>query len=453
MPVKQLSDGEPDGTVLGQSALDRIALHGATPTAQLSGPAQAALTRGVQCGVIATYSTTQSPTAVTANTSGERSMTVQTGSGFAMQLATTDLCYINKPTSQAGLGMGNIRVSAANTAQVTFANWTGGSITPTASEVYQIVALRGLPTISVTLSPTAVAANTTIEQQFAVTGLAAGSLVQVVKPTSQAGLDIVGCRVVSNGVLGITFVNVTASPITPTASESYTVFGLFGLDAANNDVFCQMNQGTVGAIGAGVVASGGSTAFTGVLATDVLTGSFKPTSQAAATNAVTLAGAVLAANSITPYFNGIGTGLTPTANECYTFRLARLSPAAPLVLYTPTLTPVAVAANTTAEQTFTVTGLVAGSPVWINKPSWTNGIGIAGVRVSAANTLAITFTNSTGAAITPPAEIYTLGNFQTPAPGAGNAVYQTVYRAGEALATLVNAVRQALVSKGIFAGA
>jgi hypothetical protein len=380
-------------------------------------------------------------------------MTVQTGTGATMLLATTDLCYVNKPTAQAGLGYGNIRVSASNTAQVTFSNFTGGSITPTTTEVYRIVALRGFPSTSVTWSPAAVAANSTVEQQIAVAGIPAGALVAVSKPTSQAGLDIGGVRVVSNGVVGVTFINVTASPITPTAAESYTFWALFGLDAANNDVWAQMNAGTVGAIGAGVVASGGSTTFTGVLATDSLSGWYKPTSQAAATNAATLAGAVLSADTITPYFNGIGTGITPTASEVYQFRLSRLNPVAPLVLYTPTITPASVAANTTAEQTFNVNGLVAGTPVWINKPSYTAGLSIVGVRVSATNTLAITFGNTSAAAITPPAEVYTVGNFQVPSPGAGNAVYQTVYRAGEALATLVSAVRLALVGKGIIAGA
>lgn len=36
MAVKQLSDGNPDGTTLGQSATDLIALHGATPIAQMA---------------------------------------------------------------------------------------------------------------------------------------------------------------------------------------------------------------------------------------------------------------------------------------------------------------------------------------------------------------------------------------------------------------------------------
>lgn len=31
MPIKQLSDGSPDGTTLGQSATDKIGFYGATP--------------------------------------------------------------------------------------------------------------------------------------------------------------------------------------------------------------------------------------------------------------------------------------------------------------------------------------------------------------------------------------------------------------------------------------
>ncbi len=43
MPVKQLSDGNPDGTVLGQSASDLIAFYNGTPATQRSGSAQAAV--------------------------------------------------------------------------------------------------------------------------------------------------------------------------------------------------------------------------------------------------------------------------------------------------------------------------------------------------------------------------------------------------------------------------
>jgi len=43
MPVKQISDGNPDGTVLGQSAADLIAFYNATPVSRRSGSAQAAV--------------------------------------------------------------------------------------------------------------------------------------------------------------------------------------------------------------------------------------------------------------------------------------------------------------------------------------------------------------------------------------------------------------------------
>lgn len=73
------------------------------------------------------------------------------------------------------------------------------------------------------LSPVSVAANTTAEQTFTVTGLIVGDIAQVTKPTAQAGLGIVGSRVSAAGTLAITFSNNTASPIVPTASEAYLV--------------------------------------------------------------------------------------------------------------------------------------------------------------------------------------------------------------------------------------
>jgi hypothetical protein len=74
-----------------------------------------------------------------------------------------------------------------------------------------------------------------------------------------------------------------------------------------------------------------------------------------------------------------------------------------------TLSPAAVSANTSAEQTFTVNGLQVGDHVAISKPSAQAGLGVVGVRVSAANTLAITFGNFTAGSVTPTAsEVYTI---------------------------------------------
>lgn len=72
-----------------------------------------------------------------------------------------------------------------------------------------------------------------------------------------------------------------------------------------------------------------------------------------------------------------------------------------------TLSPALVSANTTAEQTFTVNGLLVGDMAVVTKPTAQAGLGVVNSRVSAANTLAITFSNNTGASITPTAsEVY-----------------------------------------------
>lgn len=74
---------------------------------------------------------TLSPISV-ANASGnEQTFTVN-------GLKTTDFVYVNKPTVQTGLAVGNCRVSAANTLAIQFINTTSATITPTASEAYTL---------------------------------------------------------------------------------------------------------------------------------------------------------------------------------------------------------------------------------------------------------------------------------------------------------------------------
>ncbi|MFQ5661529.1 MAG: hypothetical protein ACE5GZ_14020 [Gammaproteobacteria bacterium] len=76
--------------------------------------------------------------------------------------------------------------------------------------------------------------------------------------------------------------------------------------------------------------------------------------------------------------------------------------------YSVTFDPGSVAANTTSEQTVTVKGLNTQDIVMVNKPTHTAGLGIVGARVSATNTLAITFMNTSGSAIDPGSEKYTV---------------------------------------------
>lgn len=73
-----------------------------------------------------------------------------------------------------------------------------------------------------------------------------------------------------------------------------------------------------------------------------------------------------------------------------------------------TFNPASVASATSAEQTVTVTGVKSGDiVVAVNKPSATAGVGIVNARVSAANTVALTFMNATAGAVDPGSESYT----------------------------------------------
>lgn len=72
------------------------------------------------------------------------------------------------------------------------------------------------------------------------------------------------------------------------------------------------------------------------------------------------------------------------------------------------MNPGVVGANTAAELTFTLPGLLTSDVVMsVVKPTLTAGLDIGNTRVSANNTVAITFQNSTASPIDPPAETYT----------------------------------------------
>jgi len=80
------------------------------------------------------YSVTINPTSVSANTTSEQSFTV---SG----VSTDDIVLVTKPTHTAGLGIGNVRVSAVNEVSIVFMNCTGSPIDPP-SEDYIFLVLK-----------------------------------------------------------------------------------------------------------------------------------------------------------------------------------------------------------------------------------------------------------------------------------------------------------------------
>lgn len=81
------------------------------------------------------------------------------------------------------------------------------------------------------------------------------------------------------------------------------------------------------------------------------------------------------------------------------------------------MNPASVGANTAAEQTFTLNGLRTTDIILcVVKPTLTAGLDVGNTRVSAANTVAITFQNSTSSPIDPPAENYQFVIFRPEKP-------------------------------------
>ncbi len=511
MTIRNLTDANPDGWNIGQSPTDKIGFYGTPPIMRKSNPYQGPI--GPQpMGEVVNFFTTQSPSAVAANTTAERTFSI-TG-----LLATDFVLAVNMPMSQAGLGICGARVSGANTLAVTFSNDTANPITPTATKVYNVVVVRGFPVISAALTPAAVPAGTSVEQQFSiapspplatsiinnqgqVTGVtftsngsgyvvpptvvfagggpnpsdissgtfnglddppataampygsgasgiallnAAGNVVGVQithggadyqvapavsfvggvciprgyllavnKPTLDAGIGIGGCRVVSDNVIAITYFNNTTGPLTPTA-QTYSMVAVSNLIPISKTFAANINVGTVGAA-ATITTTEATFSLNGLVSgTDFIVGVHKPTFQA---GIMAGEGRVAGNNSLgVAYVNPTAGGLTPTANEIYNVAIFRQQPGFPLAFFMLQLSPVSVAADTTAEQSFTIaSGLVTfinsvpGS-VFVNKASQQAGLAIVGCRVIDATHIGITFQNNTAAAILPAAgEIYLFG--------------------------------------------
>ncbi len=453
--ITDLSNGNSAGTRLGQSTTDPISFFGSTPVVQQSGNAQAALSRTSTGGMVVTFSVTSSPTSVATLTTGDKGITVIGGTGATVSIATADVLYATKPTSQAGLFVGNVRVSAANVAAVSIGNTTAGFLTPTASETYGVVALKGGPSQVITISPTAVAANTTAEYQTAVTGLQVGQVVQVSKAATQAGLDVTGARVVSNNLLGIEFINVTSATLTPTAAEAYTVVSLGGAAPAGNLIAYQVTFGSTASVGVTAAATGAyNLTITNMATTDALVSVNKPTNQS---GSGVVGGKVSSAGVANVFIGNFtsATVITPTANEVWTMEVMRPAPVAPLVVYSQTLTPSSVATLTSAEQTFTVTGVISVSPVIVNGPLQPAGIAVQGMaRSGNTSSVSINFVNiSSVNTLTPTSGTYYIANFQMPIDAPGNSILQPTSFVTDQVVAESNAIGAALKLYGLIAGA
>jgi hypothetical protein len=286
-----------------------------------------------------------------------------------------------------------------------------------------------------------------------------GMALMVTKPTTNVGLAIGNCRITGNNEIAITYVNPTAAVVTPTTPETYSIMALNPIPAMSNVMIYGVNTDTsITTVVVGSAVTATALAVQGLLATDFLVGLQKPEDADLAAT-----GRVSGANALTIQLsNPTNTTQTPATSVFYGVTVFREVPAPPFIILQQLLTPAAVAANTCAEQQFTVTPIPAGATVIVNKPSHQPGLGIAGVRVSAANTIQINFENVTAAAITPTAEVYTIGVFTTVAPGtitAGAAGFIPGHWAGVAIrpsliqgTDLVNELQATMANMGAIRG-
>lgn len=172
------------------------------------------------------------PSAAPAASSGDTvQQPVTREAGSAVFTGTPQTVILNKPTTDAGIGICGVRLSGNNVLVIRYCNTTAAGVNP-ADETYTFIGLRGVSlhqsivayTVDVgTLAATATI--TTAEQTVTVNGVATTDrIVGVSKPTAQAGLGIVGWRVTAANTVGITFGNPTAGGLTATADEHYTIW-------------------------------------------------------------------------------------------------------------------------------------------------------------------------------------------------------------------------------------
>ena len=283
--------------------------------------------------------------------------------------------------------------------------------------------------------------------------IAPGMFPFVVKPTSDAGAAVCNVRIPAKSQIAITYVNPTAAVVTPTAAESYKILALSDVPAISNIVQYGVIATSIGTFAA-ITSSEATLTVTGLLATDVAVGLQKP----ALTTGAGLANLRTGANSLyVSMINATTQTVSPTTTEIYGVTVLTQAPVAPFKIFRSLLTPASVAANSSAEQTFTVTGLTytnsSPATVVVSKPSHQPGLVIAGCRITASDTLGIHFMNVTAAAITPTAETYDIGCFNVPGPGVSNWVALPFAQSLQRVVEKVNEIGANLQVKAIQKGA
>jgi hypothetical protein len=219
MPIVHKTDYNPDGTVIGQSATDKVGFFGTTPVMQRSNPMQSII-QGQFAGEIRTQTWNTAPAQTNAITCVEQIFNITSPS-----IAASDFCLaINLPAA-CTVGMAGWRVSSANNIGIQFCN-PAGNLTQ-ATGLFKYVLARGILPVSVTLSPTAVPCSSAVlpgtsEQLFTIAGTgAAGTAVLEGDKVKAINLTNAG-----SGYYNAPTVKIASSPSTITTTATGTMAGL-----------------------------------------------------------------------------------------------------------------------------------------------------------------------------------------------------------------------------------
>jgi hypothetical protein len=562
------TDGNPDGSQLGGSPTEKIALYGGVPIPQRSVPMQANI-QGANMAVLTTYNTNVTPATTTlSQTTVEQVVTYglspvvtyglmpNIGQAPTGGTGTTNdfILAAGVSANLIGSGLANVRIVTTGQVNLNWANPTSAALTPSPASVSLVVA-SGFPVASQTWTPLAVQSMSQVEQVVTLSGInavgtavlnASGSVIGInitaggsgyaVPPavviaggapnTIQSGTftpqNVVytaaapggsgasGVAIVYNGAVvgvqitgqgsgyqvapavsfvggntaslgmaahvnlpgvvtgigvgnvrilgpyayGLTFVNNTTSVLTP-PTGTYRFLALNEIPAASNNILFQYTSSFAGIITSTMAEQ--NVTIPGIQGNDVALGVQNPSGSVAPVTYLTVNNVRVQAPSVLGVQFGALAGIfaTPRTNEPWVFNIFRPQPAAPSSIYSPYLTFTnAVTANSCAELSATVTGVPMGAVVVVNKSSsFTNNLSILGARVSATNTIQINFQNISGAAIIPPAEVYTVEVFNQMPSGALNSNIQSVNLSAALNADLTNEIRDTLAGTQAFKGA
>lgn len=361
--------------------------------------------------------------------------------GAAYAGATTTVANASGPT-ETGVALGG-----STTPQGGFGNAVTQPTDPSQAQASYALGQSAVVVYLSAQTPAAVNAGQTTEQDFTVTGVAAGSVVAISKSTTQAGLGIVGCRVKAANTVSVVFCNPTAGNLTPTGGENYWIVEfrgpliqsavlaaptIVGAHTTNEQIFTLAATSPNTGISAARVANepgGGFNVPAGSTVPTTATSSVQLSPSGALTPSLGTSPQCVVLNKPTAqaglgyfcrvvdhnqlgitYTNTTAAGITPTAGETYKFIALRGLALTGTVTYGVNVGVLAAVNNATAaEQTVACVGLAVGDQiVAVGKPADQAGIAVAQSRlVTVADTLPLKFVNPTAGNLTPTAsEVY-----------------------------------------------